>query len=115
MNQRINQKFINKYDRIIFTQPLAHDKYIKQIYIKEGNTNKWKVVYKSNSIHHICPYDGVFRNCADCGAIDEDFDVKFCTNKTEIVGAGALIERIYKCQDAGLKVDFLYNEDILEE
>lgn len=112
MRQKISQRFLERYDVIVFTQPLAHDKYIKQKYNKKDG--KWTVTYESNSVYHICPYDGVFRNCVDCGATDEDFDIEFCLNKVETIGSAALIERIYKCQDAGLQVDFLYKEDILE-
>ena len=113
MRQKISQRFLEKYDVVILTQPLAHGKYIKQKYHKADNI--WAITYESNSIYHICPYDGIFRNCVDCGALDEDFDIEFCLNKIESISSGALIERIYKCQDAGLQVDFLYKEDILEE
>lgn len=108
MVRRINQKYVDQYDKVVLTQPLAHKKYIKQIY--EKFPAGWRLTYESNSVHHICPYDGVFRNCADCGANDENFDVKFCTNKLMLISTAALIERIKDCMKARLNVEFLMNE-----
>ena len=103
--RRITTRYIEQYNKVILTQPLAHGVDMKQIYDKEGK--RWRVSYSSTSIHHICPYDGVFRNCRDCGALEEDFDDKFCTKKISSVSSGALVERIIDCKKAGLEVEFL--------
>lgn len=113
MVRRLNEKYINGYDRIILTQPLAHGTNIQQIYEKDGT--RWRLSYASTSVHHICPYDGVFRNCRDCGALDEDFDLKFCTKKTSYVSSGALVERIVDCKRAGLSVTFTDQENVMEK
>lgn len=104
MARRITKDYIEQYDEIEFTQPLAHGKYIKQVYSKFPAG--WRVLYTSNSAHHICPYDGVFRNCADCGALEEDFDVQFCIDKVEMIDTAALVGRIKDCMKAGLEVNF---------
>lgn len=105
MAYRITKDYIEQYDKIVFTQPLAHDKYIKQVYDKLSNG--WGLMYLSNSVHHICPYDGVFRNCAECGGLEEDFDISYCTDKMQVISSAALIERINDCMKAGLEVSFL--------
>ena len=104
MARRITKDYIEQYDEIEFTQPLAHDKHIKQVYDKLSNG--WGLMYSSNSVHHICPYDGVFRNCAECGGLEEDFDISYCTDKMQVVSSAALIERINDCLKAGLEVKF---------
>lgn len=103
--RRINKEYVERYSKVVLTQPLAHNTCIQQTYYKEGK--KWRLTYSSSSIHHICPYDGVYRNCRDCGGLEDDFDLKFCTNKTQFVSTGALVERIIDCKKAGLKVEFL--------
>lgn len=108
MARKVNKDYVNQYSKIILTQPLAHEKYIRQTYDKIDKG--WKVTHSTNSAYHICPYDGIFRNCKDCGALEDDFDVSFCLNKTQIVSAGALSGRINDCLGAGLKVDFIDQE-----
>ena len=83
MARKVNKDYVNQYRKIILTQPLAHGKYIQQVYTKEGLT--WKVTHTTNSAYHICPYDGIFRNCKDCGALEDDFDIKFCLKKEQIL------------------------------
>lgn len=105
MARKVNKDYVNQYSKIIFTQPLAHGKNIQQIYDK---TDKgWLVTHATNSSYHICPYDGIFRNCRDCGALEEDFDVKFCLKKQQIISSGALSERTNDCLKAGLDVRFI--------
>ena len=115
IKKRVTERYVSKYDTIILNQPLAHGKVLKQIYNKFGGGDKrWMVSYDSNSVYHICPFDGVFRDCKECGINDEDFDVTFCTNKTQAVTTAALIERINDCLNAGLDVNFYYNEDFID-
>lgn len=101
--RRINKEYVEQYNRVILTQPLAHDTILQQIYIREGK--RWRITYASTSIHHICPYDGVFRNCKDCGALEDDFDLEFCGKKTMFISSGALVKRIEDCKRAGLDVE----------
>ena len=105
MMRKITPAYIDEYNKVILTQPLSHGKWIKQIYDK--SKRGWEVTYESNSSYHICPYDGVFRKCNDCGALDENFDISFCVNKTQVVSLGALNGRIHDCMRAGLEVQFL--------
>lgn len=100
----VNKNYLDRYDRIILTQPLVRGTNMQQVYDKMDKG--WKLTYQSTSVHHICPYDGVFRNCKECGALEEDFDVGFCMDKIEVVSSGALIERINDCKRAGLDVEF---------
>jgi hypothetical protein len=105
MARKVNKDYVNQYSKIIFTQPLAHGKYIQQTYDK---TDKgWLVTHSTNSAYHICPYDGIFRNCKDCGALEDDFDVKFCLKKQQIISAGALANRANDCLSVNLDVQFI--------
>ena len=105
MARKVNKDYVNQYSKIILTQPLAHEKYIQQIYDK---TDKgWVVSHLTNSVYHICPYDGNFRNCRDCGALEDDFDVSYCLKKQQIISAGAVSGRVNDCLSAGLEVKFI--------
>lgn len=104
MARRITKEYIEQYNEIELIQPLAHDKYIKQVYDKFPAG--WRLMYLSNSAHHICPYDGIFRNCIECGGLEEDFDISYCINKVQMISSAALIERINDCLKAGLEVKF---------
>lgn len=104
MTRKINKDYLSQYTQVSMIQPLANEKYIKLTYDK---TDKgWKATYSTNSAYHICPYDGNFRNCKDCGALEDDFDVKFCLKKEQILSAGALSVRVNECLGAGLEVKF---------
>lgn len=105
MGRRINENYINRYNCVVLTQPLAHDKFLKQIYHKAKD--KWIISYDSNSVYHVCPFDGVFRNCSECGILDENFNVTICTNKTQAVDIKELYQRVMDCKKSGLQVDFL--------
>ena len=105
MARRVNKDYVNQYSKVVLTQPLAHGKYIQQTYDKVDKG--WKVTHSTNSVYHICPYDGIFRNCKDCGALEEDFDVNFCLNKEQILSAGAVSVRVNDCLNSGLEVQFI--------
>ena len=108
MARRITKDYIEGYDKIVFTQPLAHQKYLKQIYNKCDKG--WLISYESNSVYHVCFFDGVFRDCKECGILDDDFDIAYCVSKTELISSAALIERINDCMKDGLEVQFLMEE-----
>lgn len=109
MAHKMTKDYIEMYDRIILIQPLAHQKYLNQIYDKCDKG--WLISYESNSIHHVCFFDGVFRDCKECGILDEDFDISYCVNKTELISSAALIDRISDCRKAGLEVRFISGVD----
>lgn len=109
MARRITEKYIEQYDRIVFNQPLAHQKYLKQIYDK---CNKgWLISYQSDSAYHVCFFDGVFRDCKECGILEDDFDISYCVSKTELISSAALVERINDCMKAEIEVSFLNGEE----
>ena len=100
---------LNSYNTIVLTQHLAYNKYLKQIYDK---CNKgWLISYQSDSAYHVCFFDGVFRDCKECGILDEDFDISYCVSKTELISSAALIERINDCMKAEIEVSFLNEEE----
>lgn len=86
---------------IVLTQPLNKGYYIQQVYFNkpEGWTLRWD----SNYPKHICPYEGIFRNCIDCG-LNEEID--YCLHKAQIVSKKELIRRIKLAEDAGCEVKF---------
>ena len=104
--RRLSKDYISQYSKIIMTQPLAHGKYIQLSYEKDTD-GKWRARYSTNSAYHICPYDGNFRNCKDCGALEDDFDIKFCLKKEQILSAGAVSVRVNECLGSGLEVQFI--------
>lgn len=106
MARKVNKDYVSQYKKIIMTQPLAHEKYIQLTYEKDID-GRWKARYSTNSAYHICQYDGNFRNCKDCGALDEDFDIEFCLNKEQILSAGAVSIRVNECLASGLEVQFI--------
>lgn len=108
MARRINKKYIEEYDRIIFTQPLAHEKILQQIYDKNNKDNNWLLTYKTDSIHNVCLFDGTFKSCSNCEGYE---DKDFCIRKKQFVSSGALCGRINDCLKADLKVEFLRVED----
>lgn len=101
----INKDHIEGYSTIIFTQPLAGGRRIREIYKKVSYL--WEISYDSDAPYHVCPYDGIFRDCKSCGALDDDFDIKYCTNKITRITSKTLVDRIKKCQAAGLDVQFI--------
>ena len=105
MASKQSKKYIEQFNQIKLTQPLAHNTYIQQIYNKKDNG--WELTYSSTSVYHICPYDGIFRSCKECGGLDDDFDINFCLKKIEHVSSGALVGRIIDCVKANLKVEYL--------
>lgn len=109
MARRITKNYIEQYNKIVFTQPLAHQKYLKQIYDKCDNG--WLISYESNSVYHVCFFDGVFRDCKECGILEDDFDMSYCVSKTELISSAALIERINDCMKAEIEVNFLNEEE----
>lgn len=106
MARRVNKDYVNQYSKIILTQPLAHNKHI-QLTFEKTDKSWWKARYSTNSAYHICPYDGNFRNCKDCGALEDDFDVNFCLKKEQFLSAGAVSVRANECLAVGLDVQFI--------
>lgn len=102
--QKNRTRSVDKYTVVELIQPLPHGNYLKQRY--EHMSNLWKVVFSTNSSYHLCPYDGVFRNCEECGADRDDFDDSFCKNKMVFVDSKELNERIADCKRAGLEVKY---------
>lgn len=105
MARKINKDYIEQYSQIYMIQPLAHKREVVQAAEKQGD--EWHIEFSTNSPHHICPYDGVFRNCKDCGALDDKFNVEFCLKKSQILSSAALCGRINDCLKAGLEVQFV--------
>ena len=105
MARKVNKDYVNQYSQVIMTQPLAHNKYVRVVYTKEDRG--WVARYSTNSAYHICQYDGNFRSCKDCGALEDDFDVEFCLKKEQVLSAGALCGRINDCLSAELEVQFI--------
>lgn len=89
---------------IVLTQPLNKGYYIQQVYYNKPNG--WMLRWDSNYPKHICPYDGIFRSCYDCGIDEEDFEVNYCLDKEQIISKKELIKRIKLAEGAGCEVKF---------
>jgi hypothetical protein len=101
--RKINADYLKSYSKIILIQPLKTGE-VRQVYTREGKG--WRVTHETTTAFHICPYDGIFRSCKDCGALEDDFDVEFCLKKIQVFSAGALCNRINDCLKSGLEVKF---------
>lgn len=100
--RKITADYVDFYKRVEFTQPLAHGVWVKEIYIKADTG--WVVRYKSNSVHHICPYTGKFISCDKC--IEENDGIEYCMYFNDKVSSKVLASRANTCRDAGLEVKF---------
>ena len=102
--RKINKDYIKDYSQVVLIQPLKSG-VVRQIYTQANG--KWAVLHSTTSPFHICPYDGVFRDCKVWGALEDDFDINYCLNKIQDVSPGALVNRINDCINAGLEVQFI--------
>lgn len=106
MERRINENYINNYDRVVLTQPLAHNTKLQQIYTKNKD-GKWTLLYMTNSVFHVCPFTGAFIKCNECKYFNADKDNLCCDGLTQIISTGALCSRITDCIKAGLQIEFI--------
>ena len=109
MGRKVNKDYLKNYTKVIMTQPLAKGNKLFMTFNLNDDKEWWTATYSTNRecVYHVCPYDGQFRNCKDCGALDDDFDVKFCLKKKQVYSAGAVCTRINECLKAGLDVQFI--------
>ena len=103
--RKINSEYISYYDEIILTQPLVRGYSLYQHFRK--NSQKWKVIYTTNSPFSICPWDGMERKCIDC---DGNEDENCCFNHQQILSSRVVCNRVNDCIKAGLEVKFIDNE-----
>lgn len=111
---KITKGYVNRFDKIKFTQVLPGGRKVYEEYIRKPNTEKWYVQHSSDSAHHICPYDGIFRECVDCeeyeNAVDDEDFVEGCLARTEWVLSTELARRCTLCEKGkGGKVDYWSN------
>lgn len=99
----ITPDYIKTYTHVVLEQPLKNHKFIWEEYIQNGEL--WERVYSSNSSYHLCPYDGSFRECKTCGLGGEEFDIATCLSRQEFTPISVLVDRIKRCQAAGLRVE----------
>jgi len=89
-------------DVVVLTQPLKKGYYVQQVYFNQPEG--WTLCWNSNYPKHICPYDGIFRNCVDCGI---DADIDYCLDKAQVVSRKELVRRIKLAEGAGCEVKFV--------
>jgi len=110
MNRRLRKEYIESYKTIIFTQILPSKNFVScywtQVYEDDQPQGKWIATYITSSAYHICPMDGSFRNCRDCGAFEPDFTIDYCYSKLQEIDTKELISRIVDCERAGVKVEY---------
>ena len=109
MARKINKDYLQNYTKVIMTQPLPKGNKLFMTFNLNDDKEWCTASYSTNREcgYHVCPYDGQFRNCKDCGALDDDFDVKFCLKKQQVYSPGAVCTRINDCIKAGLNVQFI--------
>lgn len=109
--RKITADYVDYYKRVEFTQPLAHGVWVREIYNSPHN-GMWTISYKSNSVHHICPYTGEFVSCDKCmeeydgPEWDAEGEVEWCLSFETRVSSKVLASRANTCRDAGLEVKF---------
>ena len=105
MGKKITRGYVEHYNTVVFTETLPSGRHIEQTYTK--TPKGWLAMHSTDSAYHICPYDGVFRQCQECGADKEDFDVEFCKSKREYITGDELAARCNDCLAADVPVKFL--------
>lgn len=108
--KKIKLDELKLYESIKLYQPLLHGEIILT-YAKVAE-DRWFADYSTTSAFHICPYDGAFRKCEECGALEEDFDVGFCISKRQLVTTKELCNIVNRCYQSDIKVDLI--EDVFE-
>ena len=99
---KITKGYVNRFDRIKFTQVLPSGRHVYEEYTRQPHKEMWCIEYSSDSAHHICPYDGVFRECIDCevydkAVTDEDF-VELCLAHIIRIDSTELARRCMLCE-----------------
>lgn len=111
---KITKGYVNRFDRIKFTQLLPSGRHVYEEYIRQPHTENWYMKYSSDSAHHICPYDGMFRECIDCEVYDEAVDdedfVELCLSHEIRIDSTELARRCTLCEKSkNCKVDYWSN------
>lgn len=111
---KITKGYVNRFDLIKFTQVLPNGRHMFETYFREPNKETWKIQHSTDSAYHICPYDGIFRECGECEVVlesanDEEI-VEKCLQKLERISSEGLARRCTLCeQTADCKVDYWSN------
>jgi len=111
---KITKGYVNRFDKIKFTQVLPSGRSVYEEYIKHPYADEWYIKYSSDSAHHICPYDGMFRECVDCEVYDEAVDdedfVELCLSREIRIDSTELARRCTLCEKGtNCKVDYWSN------
>lgn len=104
--KKVTKGYVNRFDVIKFIDTLPSGRHVYEIYTRVRPETMWTIMHSTDSTYHICPYDGIFRNCSDCGANAEDFDVQFCLDKLERISSEALAERCTLCEAAQVPITY---------
>ncbi len=111
---KITKGYVNRFDKIKFTQVLPSGRYVYEEYTWHPLIKQWYIQYSSDSVYHICPYDGIFRECKDCEvyneAIDDEKFIELCSARTCWVSSNELARRCTLCEKGkNCKVDYWSN------
>lgn len=98
--RNITKGYIKHYERIKMEQTLPSGRHLRVEYMRIP-TGKWVAKYETDSVYHICPYDGVFRNCKDCEAYnEEDEKMNSCILHSDVVTDDEMVSRAVACAAA---------------
>lgn len=111
---KITKGYVNRFDTIKFTQTLPSGRCVHETYYREPGKEMWRIQHTTDSAYHICPYDGIFRECNECDAVlksaNDDEIIEKCLQKLERISSEGLAHRCTLCeQTVGCTVNYWSN------
>lgn len=99
---KITKGYVNRFDLIKFTQILPSGRRVCETYFKQPNVEEWTIQYTTDSAYHICPYDGIFRDCGNCDVYEEAGDeedfIERCLAHIQRINSMELARRCTLCE-----------------
>lgn len=101
MIDKITKGYVNHYQTIKMTQTLPSGRHVYVTYTKIENKDRWQAAYSTDSAYHICPFDGRFINCPDCGVCSTDKEhEESCVSHKEVISSKEMASRANACAKA---------------
>lgn len=107
--------YINRFNKIILTQPLANGRFVQQIFTRlpifKGQNYQWEITYKNFSEFPFCEYRGEFIDCDKCYNNTARPPKSFCKKKVERIDSNEIIHRCEAAQSADINIDLINEEE----
>lgn len=99
--KKITRAYVTHFNIINMEQILPSGRKVCVQWNRTKN-NKWMPVYSTDSVYHICPYDGQFIDCNRCECYNDlpDEMLKACEAKLEYISNEEMASRATACANA---------------